>query len=251
VFQRGSRPASCIVDVDWLKVWVQFVVKARNEDYRDAHFTYIGRETRHVTKLFRNTQVKIAYTTNNSLEKLLHYNVTGETNKYEKSGIYQLSCPTCDTKYIGQTGRPFHVCFREHQHDYRYMCRKSKFAQHLLDEGHKFGTMESIMDIIQSAKKGKMMDALERFHIYELTQRGTQINDKLTVQKKNHIRNISTTPPAQTEPLNATMQRTTLPPRTMGLVNKSQCHKEGHSSTSSTRYTGAILPGTDRYSRFT
>ena len=26
VSQRGSRPASCIVDVDWLKVWVQLVV---------------------------------------------------------------------------------------------------------------------------------------------------------------------------------------------------------------------------------
>ena len=135
-----------------------------------------------MTKLFRNTQVKIAYTTNNSLEKLLHY-VTGETNKYEKSGIYQLSCPTRDKKYIGQTGRPFHVRFREHQHDYRYMRRKSKFAQHLLDEGHKFGPMEIIMDIIQYAKKGKMMDALERSHIYELTHRVTQINDKLTVQK--------------------------------------------------------------------
>jgi hypothetical protein len=94
-------------------------------------FTYTGRETRLVTKLFRSTQVKVAYTTNNNLEKLLRYNVTGATNKYDKSGIYQLSCPTCDRKYIGQTGRPFHVRFREHQHDYKYMSRKSKFAQHL------------------------------------------------------------------------------------------------------------------------
>ena len=62
------------------------------------------------------------------------------------------------------------------------MCGKSKFAQHLLEEGHTFGPMESIMDAVQYAKKGKMMDALETFHIYELTQRGTQINDKLTVQ---------------------------------------------------------------------
>ena len=62
-------------------------------------FTYIGRETRQVTKLFRNTQVEVTYTTNNRTENLLHYNVTGETNKYEKSGVYQLSCPTCDKKY--------------------------------------------------------------------------------------------------------------------------------------------------------
>ena len=37
VSQRGSRPACCTVDVDWLNVWFQFVVKARDEDYKDAH----------------------------------------------------------------------------------------------------------------------------------------------------------------------------------------------------------------------
>jgi hypothetical protein len=56
--------------------------------------TYICRETRLVTKLFRNTQVEVAYTTNNNLENLLIFNVTGATLKYDKSSIYQLSCPT-------------------------------------------------------------------------------------------------------------------------------------------------------------
>jgi len=37
LFQRGSRPASCVVDVDWLKVWVQLKGKGINEDYRDVH----------------------------------------------------------------------------------------------------------------------------------------------------------------------------------------------------------------------
>jgi hypothetical protein len=182
----------------------------QKQDHRNkkwAKFTYIGRETRHVTKLFRNTQVEVTYTTNSRTENLLHYNVTGETNKYEKSGIYQLSCPMCDKKYIGQTGRPFHVRFREHQHDYSYMCKKSKFAQHLLDEGHKFGPMESIMDVIQYAKKGRMMDALERFHIYALTHRGTQINDKLTIQKnpifETLVRHLQHRGNHQTQPYNA------------------------------------------------
>ena len=42
--------------------------------------------------------------------------------------------------------------------------------------------MEDIMDIIQYASKGKMMDTIERFHIYELTSKGLQLNDKLTIQ---------------------------------------------------------------------
>ena len=63
------------------------------------------------------------------------------------------------------------------------MCRKSGFAQHLLDEGHTFGPMENIMDVVHYAKKGRMMDTLEKFHIYEVTQRDIQINDKLTIQR--------------------------------------------------------------------
>jgi hypothetical protein len=35
-----------------------------------AKFTYIGRETRFITKLLKNTNIKIAYTTNNNLGKL-------------------------------------------------------------------------------------------------------------------------------------------------------------------------------------
>ena len=63
------------------------------------------------------------------------------------------------------------------------MCRKLKFAQHVLHEGHDFGSMEDIIDVIQYATKGKLMDTIERFHIYELTSKGSQINDKLTIQR--------------------------------------------------------------------
>ena len=65
---------------------------------------------------------------------------------------------------------------------YKYMCRKSKIAQHLLDEGHTFCLMESNMDTNQYARKGKMLDALEKFHIFVQTHKGTHINDKLTVE---------------------------------------------------------------------
>jgi len=35
------RSASCIVDVDWLKVWVQLVVRGRDEDYRDGQLNMV------------------------------------------------------------------------------------------------------------------------------------------------------------------------------------------------------------------
>jgi hypothetical protein len=52
----------------------------------------------------------------------------------------------------------------------------------VIEEGHAFGPMENIMDIIHIENKGRMLDTLEKFYIYKETQLGTQINDKLTVQ---------------------------------------------------------------------
>ena len=107
-----------------------------------ATFAYVGRETRVIIKLFKNTNIKIAYTTNNNLGKLL---VTQRDikakSKFDKNGVYQLTCPTCLKKYIGQTDRPFHERFREHYRDYKYANNKSKFAQYVLKEGHSFGSI--------------------------------------------------------------------------------------------------------------
>jgi hypothetical protein len=42
--------------------------------------------------------------------------------------------------------------------------------------------VNEIMDVLHIAKKGGMLDTLERFHIFRETQCSNQINDKLTVQ---------------------------------------------------------------------
>jgi len=36
------KSASCVVDADWLKVWVHLVVKERDEDYEGAHIVFIA-----------------------------------------------------------------------------------------------------------------------------------------------------------------------------------------------------------------
>jgi hypothetical protein len=42
--------------------------------------------------------------------------------------------------------------------------------------------MENFMNVLHVEKKGKMLDTLEKHHIYKETKMDTQINDKLTVQ---------------------------------------------------------------------
>jgi len=88
--------------------------------------------------------------------------------------------------YTGQTGRPFKTRFKEHTRDFKYNNRKSKFTQHLLDNGHAIGNMEEIMKIIHVTRKGRMLNTLETFHLYKETKAENQINDKLTA-KGNEI----------------------------------------------------------------
>jgi hypothetical protein len=62
-------------------------------------------------KNFQKINIKITFTTDNTIGKLLTTKQKKERNKYEKSGIYQLTCPTCNKKYIGQTVSPFKTGF--------------------------------------------------------------------------------------------------------------------------------------------
>ena len=67
-----------------------------------------------------------------------------------------------------------------------YANHKSRFAQNLLEYNHPTGPIDSIMEVLYSANKGKQMDTLEKFHIYKITRENVQINDKNT-SKPNAI----------------------------------------------------------------
>jgi hypothetical protein len=80
--------------------------KKENEGKIWAKFTYTGKETKSITKLFKNSIVKISYTTRNTIARLLTEKSKPEESKFEGSGVYQHTCPDCNMKYIGQTADP-------------------------------------------------------------------------------------------------------------------------------------------------
>jgi len=106
--------------------------------------------------------------------------------KYDKSGVYQLTCPHCKMTYTRQTGRPFKTRFQEHMRNLKYNNRRSTFIQHLLEKGQATGKMEEIMKIIHVTRKGRMPNTSESFHIYKETKAINQINNKL-MAKRNEI----------------------------------------------------------------
>jgi len=153
-----------------------------------AKFTYTGKETKFITKLFKKSSVKILFTTNNTVGKILNHKPPHrETrDKLDESGVYSLTCPDCNMKYVGQTGQSFQIWFQEHYCDFKYNNNKPKFAAHLLEEHHSIGHINSIMEVLYVTKKGCTMDTIEKFYIYKETKNGNQINDKNTI-KQNRI----------------------------------------------------------------
>ena len=61
-------------------------------------FTYVRKETRFINKLFKDTNITVAFTTNSKIGKS-----HSMEHKYNKSRVYLLTCPDCKMTYIGQT----------------------------------------------------------------------------------------------------------------------------------------------------
>jgi ribosomal protein L35 len=79
--------------------------KKNNEQKRKwVAFTFLGPESRTITKLFKNTEVGTSYRTKNNVKHLLR---TKENNngKCNLSGVCQLQCADCPRKYCIQGER--------------------------------------------------------------------------------------------------------------------------------------------------
>jgi hypothetical protein len=115
-------------------------------------FTYIGNQTRTITRLFKNTNLSIAYRTNNTIKNHLcisNYN----TDKYSRSGIYELKCNSFPLKYIGQTGCNFRTRYSEYIQAIHYNKTASKYAKHILETGHAYGTIENTLTFYSMRKR--------------------------------------------------------------------------------------------------
>ena len=86
----------------------------------------------------------------NSENLLCHKNPTPDT--FSLSGVYKLTCPDCNKAYVGQTGRRFATRFKEQEKALRKNSHPSSFAEHLNEEAHSFGPMNSIMQILHCHK---------------------------------------------------------------------------------------------------
>jgi len=140
----------------------------------------MGRETTFITNLFKKTDIKIAFRTKNTIQKLImHKQQTSDL--HSRSGVYKLTCPDCSKVYVGQTGRSFVTRFQEHKNAFRTANNSSNFAKNLVEHTHSFGPFHNTMQILQIQNKGAHLNTRERFYIYAEYTRNNHLNDDSTI----------------------------------------------------------------------
>jgi len=84
------------------------VPSASTQDKKWATFTHSSPYVRKITNLFKNTNVKVTFKSNNTVAQLTkpHTTTIPSPAPYDMSGIHLLTCTTCKQAYVGQTSRP-------------------------------------------------------------------------------------------------------------------------------------------------
>jgi hypothetical protein len=86
-------------------------------------------------------------------------------------------------KYIGRT---FHTRYKEHILAMKNNSCNSRYSNHILNTGRKYGPITDTMDIIKTHKKGKHINTLEKHHIHKLYKNNLHINES-AVEPNNPI----------------------------------------------------------------
>jgi hypothetical protein len=116
-----------------------------------------------VINLFKCTDLNIAFRTCNTIYNQLRDRST-RTNT-DSSGIYKLQCKTCNKSYVGQTGRSIAIRYLEHIQYIKTNISVSAFALYILNNKHKYGSLEHTIQLLQACSKGKMMNWWESFYM--------------------------------------------------------------------------------------
>jgi hypothetical protein len=141
-------------------------------------FKYYSPLVRKVTNIFKNTNLRIAFQTTNTIWQLLNSKKM-QSNIYTNSGVYSIKCSTCNRLYIGQTARHTYTRFKEH---IRTNNPKSAFAVHILENNHQYDVMEESLRLITPCNKGNRLSLLENLYIQQFHNLGLLMGEQCTFE---------------------------------------------------------------------
>jgi hypothetical protein len=137
-------------------------------------FTHFSPLIRRVTNLFKQTNLKVAFRTTNTIKQKKKKKQVYK----DPSRIYKLKCNTCNGVYVGQSGWALNVRYKEHIRYIRTNNPKSAYATHILENRHEYGTRKSTLQLLQACQKETRMDCWEAFYIQSLPQQKILITEQ-------------------------------------------------------------------------
>jgi hypothetical protein len=129
--------------------------------------------------LFKHTNVKISFKCNNTIVHLSKLtNKIPPHTPYERSGIYSLTCNTCQQGYVGQTNRSFKLRYQEHTRYIKNNNPQSAYALHILQNQHEYGPMNTTMNLSKPYSTPSLLTPHEQFFIQSLHKEGRLISEQ-------------------------------------------------------------------------
>jgi len=136
--------------------------KDENKKKKWATFTYHSPKVRKLTNHLKHTNINIAFKSTNTIQQSIRPKSPEKISDYNRSGVYKLTCNTCNMSYIGQTSRDLTQRYREH---IRNNDPQSAYAQHILRNRHEYGTITDTMTLLKPIHKTSLLIPHERHFI--------------------------------------------------------------------------------------
>jgi hypothetical protein len=145
-----------------------------------ATFTYTSPQIRKITNLFEYTNVRIAYKCTNTISHLSKptNKATLPSSPYDISGIYELTCMTCNKAYVCLTSRNLKQCYKEHTRYIKNNNPQSAYALHILNNQHEYGPIEKTMTHLKPLKNTSLLTPYEQFFIQAFHKSGRLVSEQ-------------------------------------------------------------------------
>lgn len=104
---------------------------------------YVPGLSEKVRRVARKYKICTAFKTRNTIRQHLVQTKPKNGTQDTKNCIYSIKCE-CNRQYIGETKRPLNIRIKEHKNNVRLgLVDKSKIAEHIWSENHKFNWEEA------------------------------------------------------------------------------------------------------------
>jgi hypothetical protein len=152
--------------------------KTKEQRKKWATFTYHTVKVRTITNILKNTDIKIAFKTTNTIQQRTKTRSPNTTHELERSGVNKMTCKTCNKAYIGQTSRNFTIRCREHITYIKYNQPQSAYAQHILRNIHEYGTPTETITLLKPVKPDTVLIPYEQLFIKAYRQTGNLVPEQ-------------------------------------------------------------------------